>query len=99
MPVMWRLGGGYKNYERRFDSLVFDLYQAFAEKAMSLLAVSHPSLVPSELRNDSSRIATLTKFVQSIPRDIYAAWGLPGYQEIIAERFVAVCLFRSFSLS
>ncbi|KAL8852072.1 MAG: hypothetical protein Q9221_003002 [Calogaya cf. arnoldii] len=70
-----------------FEILTGDLFQAFAIKAMELLATTHPSLVPLKITDDRSRIPTLAKFAQSIPGEVYETWGLPGYREIIGERF------------
>lgn len=76
--------------ETTLRPLIADLFHAFAEKAMVLLAETHPSLIPLKITDDSTRIPILAAFVQSIPIEVYESWGLPGYQQVIGKRFAKV---------
>ncbi|KAL8835101.1 MAG: hypothetical protein Q9170_003457 [Blastenia crenularia] len=70
--------------------LVADLFLAFAEKAIVLLSKSNPSLVPAILDNDQSRLQMLADFVASIPENMYEDWGLPGYENLMRDAFLAI---------
>ncbi|KAL8663886.1 MAG: hypothetical protein Q9168_008011 [Polycauliona sp. 1 TL-2023] len=74
----------------RVKPLIAALYDAFAVKAMGLLAKNHPELVPSVITDDSSRISVYAQFVKSIPEEVYDNWGLPGYQSRVADNFVRI---------
>ncbi len=75
---------------QRLGPLRADLFLAFAERAMTLLSKTDPSLAPEAIKDDRDRIPMLAGFVAGILEEVYEGWGMRGYQEMMRRQFTAV---------